>query len=181
MGYAACENAEKGNYRDGNFGAGTGATVGKFYGPEFCMKSGIGSYAVQIGELQVGALWRINALGDIYDWKNGKKVAGLLAKDKKSFLCTEDEVYKSYEVVKNKFVANTTIGAVITNAAFHKTQLCKIASMTHNGYAAPSAPSIRRQMVTVSMPCPQGRWRRIWTWWVLWRLRSCRKPFSGLL
>lgn len=42
--------------------------------------------------------------------KNGKKVAGLLEKDKKSFLCTEDEVYKSYEVVKNKFVANTTIG-----------------------------------------------------------------------
>lgn len=91
------------------------------------MKSGIGSYAVQIGELQVGAIVAVNALGDIYDWKNGKKVAGLLEKDKKSFLCTEDEVYKSYEVVKNKFVANTTIGAVITNAAFHKTQLCKIA------------------------------------------------------
>ena len=89
MGYAACENAEKGNYRDGNFGAGTGATVGKLYGPEFCMKSGIGSYAVQIGELQVGAIVAVNALGDIYDWKNGKKVAGLLAKDKKSFLCTE--------------------------------------------------------------------------------------------
>lgn len=142
MGYAACENAEKGNYRDGNFGAGTGATVGKLYGPEFCMKSGIGSYAVQIGELQVGAIVAVNALGDIYDWKNGKKVAGLLEKDKKSFLCTEDEVYKSYEVVKNKFVANTTIGAVITNAAFHKTQLCKIASMTHNGLCPfhPSGP-----------------------------------------
>ena len=82
----------------------------------------------------------VNALGDIYDWKNGKKVAGLLEKDKKSFLCTEDEVYKSYEVVKNKFVANTTIGAVITNAAFHKTQLCKIASMTHNGYARAIRP-----------------------------------------
>ena len=115
MGYAACENAEKGNYRDGTFGAG-------------------------IGELQVGAIVAVNALGDIYDWKNGKKVAGLLAKDKKSFLCTEDEVYKSYEVVKNKFVANTTIGAVITNAAFHKTQLCKIASMTHNGYARSIRP-----------------------------------------
>ena len=126
MGYAACENAEKGNYRDGNFGAGTGATVGKLYGPEFCMKSGIGSYAVQIGELQVGAIVAVNALGDIYDWKNGKKVAGLLEKDKKSFLCTEDEVYKSYEVVKNKFVA--------------KTQLCKIASMTHNGYARSIRP-----------------------------------------
>ena len=82
MGYAACENAEKGNYRDGNFGAGTGATVGKFYGPEFCMKSGIGSYAVLIGDLQVGAIVAVIALGDIYDWKNGKKGAGLLAKDK---------------------------------------------------------------------------------------------------
>ena len=46
MGYEACKNAEKGNYRDGNFGAGCGATVGKFAGMEFCMKSGIGSYAV---------------------------------------------------------------------------------------------------------------------------------------
>ena len=29
MGYAACEGAEKNNYQDGNFGAGTGASVGK--------------------------------------------------------------------------------------------------------------------------------------------------------
>ena len=37
------------NYQDGNFGVGTGATVGKFRGMDYCMKSGIGSYAVQIG------------------------------------------------------------------------------------------------------------------------------------
>jgi len=140
MGYEACENAEKGNYSDGNYGAGTGATVGKLYGKDFCMKSGIGSYAVQIGELKVGAVVAVNALGDIYDWKTGKKVAGLLARDKKTFLCTEDEVYKSYEVVKNKFVKNTTIGAVITNAKFQKSQLCKIAGMTHDGYARSIRP-----------------------------------------
>lgn len=140
MGYLACENAEKGNYTDGNAGAGTGATVGKFYGKDFCMKSGIGSYAVRIGELEVGAIVAVNSLGDIYDWKNGQKVAGLLAPDKKTFLCTEDEVYKSYEVVKNKFVNNTTIGVVITNAKFSKTQLCKIAGMTHNGYARSIRP-----------------------------------------
>lgn len=140
MGYEACRSSETGNYRDGNFGAGCGATVGKLYGKDFCMKSGIGSYAVQIGELKVGAIVAVNALGDIYDWKNGKKVAGLLAPDKKTFLCTEDEVYKSYEVVKNKFVGNTTIGAVITNAQFTKTQLCKIAGMTHNGYARSIRP-----------------------------------------
>ena len=55
------------------------------------MKSGIGSYAVQIGELQVGAIVAVNALGDIYDWKNGKKVAGLLDKDKNPSFSTEDE------------------------------------------------------------------------------------------
>lgn len=140
MGYEACVNAEAGNYRDGNFGAGTGASVGKLYGKDFCMKSGIGSYAVRVGELEVGAVVAVNALGDIYDWKNGKKAAGLLAKDKKSFLCTEDEVYKSCKAVKNKFVENTTIGVVITNAEFNKTQLCKLAGMTHNGYARSIRP-----------------------------------------
>ena len=38
MAYRACENAEAGNYRDGNFGAGTGASVGKLMGMEHCMK-----------------------------------------------------------------------------------------------------------------------------------------------
>lgn len=145
MGYEACKNAESGNYQDGNVGAGTGATVGKLYGKDYCMKSGIGSYAVQIGELKVGAVVAVNALGDIYDWKDGKKVAGLLDKDKKHFLCTEDEVYKSYRVMENKFVekadiTNTTIGVVLTNAKFQKTQLCKIAGMTHNGYARSIRP-----------------------------------------
>lgn len=140
MGYEACVNAEKGNYEDGNVGAGTGATVGKIHGGEGCMKSGIGSYAVQIGELQVGAIVAVNALGDIYDWKNGKKVAGILAKDNKTFLDTEEEFYKSYEVAENKFVENTTIGIVITNAKFNKTQLCKIASMTQNGLARSIRP-----------------------------------------
>jgi len=133
MGYAACKAL--GNYRDGNYGAGTGATVGKLMGMDYCMKSGIGSYAVQIGDLQVGAIVAVNALGDIFDWRNGQKVAGLLSEDKKHFRSAEEVMYSSYEVVENKFVGNTTIGAVITNGAFEKTALCKIARMAHNGYA----------------------------------------------
>ena len=54
MGYEACKGAYADNYQDGNFGVGTGATVGKFRGMDYCMKSGIGSYAVQIGELKIG-------------------------------------------------------------------------------------------------------------------------------
>ena len=56
---------------------------------------------------------------------------------------TEEAVYKSYEVVKNKFTGateNTTIGAVITNAAFPKSSLCKIAGMAHDGYARAIRP-----------------------------------------
>ncbi|MDD2959365.1 MAG: P1 family peptidase [Lachnospiraceae bacterium] len=140
MGYEACVNAEKGNYKDGNFGAGTGATVGKLYGMDYCMKSGIGSYAVQIGELQVGAIVAVNALGDIYDWTKGRKIAGLLDESKAGFRSTVDEMYKNYEVVKNKFTGNTTIGIVLTNAEFQKTELTKIAGMAHNGYARAIAP-----------------------------------------
>ena len=39
------------------------------------------------------------------------------------------------EVVENKFVGNTTITVVMTNARFEKAQLCKIAGMAHDGYA----------------------------------------------
>ena len=86
MGYAAAKQAaEAPNYRDGNFGAGCGATVGKIAGMASCMKSGIGSFAVQIGSLQVGAVVALNALGDIYDAKDGKQIAGLLAEDGKIF------------------------------------------------------------------------------------------------
>ena len=39
------------------------------------MKSGIGAYAVQLGELKVGAVVTLNALGDIYDIDTDKKIA----------------------------------------------------------------------------------------------------------
>lgn len=140
MAYEACCRAEEGNYQDGCFGAGTGATVGKVLGMDHCMKSGIGSYAVQVGELKVGAIVAVNALGDVYDWKNGQKVAGVRAGDGRSFVDAEDAALQSIEVVENKFVGNTTIGVVVTNAAFDKTRLCKIAGMAHDGYARAIRP-----------------------------------------
>lgn len=140
MGYEACLNAYQNNYQDGNFGAGTGATVGKFKGMGHCMKSGIGSYAVQIGELKIGAIVVVNALGDIYDHHTGRILAGMLSDTGNSFADTASMLYQSYEIRENKFVGNTTIGAVITNAAFDKSQLCKIAGMTHNGYARSIRP-----------------------------------------
>lgn len=140
MGYEACLRAEEENYRDGNYGAGCGATVGKFAGMDYCMKSGIGSCALQVGELQVGAVVAVNALGDIYDWRSGQKLAGLLAEDRRSFRRTEDLMYADTRTVENKFTGNTTIGVVITNADFQKASLCKIAGMAHDGYARSIRP-----------------------------------------
>ncbi len=141
MGYAAAKNAmEAPNYRDGNYGAGCGATVGKLAGMETCMKSGIGSYAIQLGPLQIGAVVVVNALGDVYDWKTGRKVAGLLTPDKKGFRDSVALMQESIAVHENRFAENTTIGAVVTNAAFTKPQLCKIAGMAHNGYARSIRP-----------------------------------------
>ena len=141
MGYraAVCADKEQ-NYRDGNYGAGCGCTVGKIKNMDYCMKTGIGSYAIQIDDFKIGAVVALNALGDIYDYKNGRKIAGLLAEDKKSFADSVDVMKSSLEVIDNKFTGNTTIGVVITNADFNKTQLCKIAGMTHNGYARSIKP-----------------------------------------
>ena len=141
MGYAAAKNAmEAPNYRDGNYGAGCGATVGKLAGMETCMKSGIGSYAVQLGPLQIGAIVVVNALGDVYDWKTGRKVAGLLKPDKRGVRDSVALMEESIAIHENRFAENTTIGAIVTNAAFTKAQLCKIAGMAHNGYARSIRP-----------------------------------------
>ena len=140
MGYEAAQNAfENPNYKDGNYGAGCGATVGKIAGMDTCMKSGIGSYAIQIGELKIGAVVAVNALGDIYDWKTGKKIAGLLAEDKRGFRDTLEYMARDIST-KDKFTGNTTLGVIITNASFEKSQLCKIAGMAHDGYARSIRP-----------------------------------------
>ena len=123
------------NYRDGNFGAGCGASVGKIRGMKTAMKSGIGSYAVEIGALKLGAVVVVNALGDIFDWKSGEKMAGLLSGDGVHFESTMEVMCESIRAVENKFTGNTTIGIIITNAHFDKAELCKIAGMAHNGYA----------------------------------------------
>ena len=136
MGYAAAKAAfETPNYRDGNYGAGCGASVGKAGGMETAVKTGVGSYAVQIGELKVGAIVVLNALGDIFDWKTGRQIAGLLSQDKSKLVSTMEVLCRSIEVVDNKFTGNTTISVIITNAHFEKAQLCKIAGMGHDGYA----------------------------------------------
>lgn len=134
MGYAACISAEQNYPESGNIGGGTGATVGKLYGMARAMKGGLGIYAVSVGQLKMAAVVVVNALGDIYDIEKGGQLAGLLTEDLQGFADTCQEFYLINKK-KELFQSNTTIGAVITNGKFSKTEMTKIASMARNAYA----------------------------------------------
>lgn len=141
MGYEACKNATDKGCPSGNIGAGTGATVGKFFGIDRAMKGGLGSYAVQVGELKVGAIVAVNCLGDVINPQTGEILAGLLDEEAKTLVGTENEMLKKYSEKKNVFSGNTTIGIVATNGKFNKAQMNKIASMAHNGYGRTMRPA----------------------------------------
>jgi len=140
MGYAACEAAGKSEPEEGNVGAGAGATVGKFFGIDRMMKSGLGIYAVQAGDIQCAAVAAVNALGDVFDPETGIQIAGLLSEGRSKMISTVSAMYDEIGKSRNVFSGNTTIGCVITNAKLTKTQCNKLASVAHNGFARAIRP-----------------------------------------
>jgi len=141
MGYEACRAAfDKEELRQGNYGAGTGATVGKWFGSERMMKGGLGIYAAQVGSIKCAAVVAVNCLGDVYDTETGKVLAGVMSEDKTEILSTDDFLLKTLENPHNLFNGNTTIGCIITNAKLTKPECNKLASVTHNAYARAISP-----------------------------------------
>lgn len=140
MAYQACLNARRDTVEEGCVGAGTGCTVGKCGGADFAMKSGLGTYAVRNGDLCVGAIVAVNAMGDIYDIDTGKQLAGLRSEDGTGLRSSEEFIYAMEAQKTVGYAANTTIGAIVTNAAFDKSKVGKIAAMAHNGYARTIRP-----------------------------------------
>ena len=139
MAYSACENASYNPPAEGNAGAGIGCSIGKYRGMGRAMKSGFGTYALQAGPLKVGAMVAVNALGDVYD-QNGRMIAGLLNPERNGLSNTLEELFRDVTAAANLFTGNTTLGIIVTNARFNKTQLTKIAGMTHNGFARSIRP-----------------------------------------
>ena len=119
MGYAACEDSRRNLNRCGNVGAGMGATVGKMLGADRAMKSGLGTYAVQVGRLQVGAVVAVNAIGDVFEPDSHRQLAGLLSRDRTHMISSEEEAVRLLQL-KSHFVSNTTIAAVVTSQSSPK-------------------------------------------------------------
>ncbi|HEY2383057.1 MAG TPA: P1 family peptidase [Terriglobia bacterium] len=141
-GYKACTNAKSGAVEEGSVGAGAGATIGKIGGGK-PMKGGIGTSSIKLPNgLVVGAIVAVNCVGDVIDPRSGKIVAGARTADGRSFLNIMETFRSGRGVVQNTPPGqNTTIGVVATNARFDKTQMTKIAEMSHDGMARAINPT----------------------------------------
>ena len=113
-GYAACEAATTGSFATGRVGAGTGATVGKWRGPDGVRPAGLGTATCRGDDgLVVSALIVCNAWGDV----RGGTPVDLRAGG------------------ASDLMANTTIGVIATNARLDKLQCLLVAQSGHDGLA----------------------------------------------
>lgn len=137
MGYLACQRAGL-EVKEGNFGAGAGATIGKLRGYANSTKGGLGTWSVTLSNgFTVGAIVAVNAFGDVYDPEKGRIIAGV-RDDEGRIIGTQkafEDMSKISVLSEEMFYTNTTIAVVACNADFNKSQLTKLAGMAHNGLA----------------------------------------------
>jgi L-aminopeptidase/D-esterase-like protein len=125
-GYTACVDAVAGPFATGPVGAGCGATVRKWQGPDLSRAGGLGTATVRRGELVVSALVVVNAVGDVRPPGEDPLDLGELAG----------------EWATPAFAAvNTTLGVVVTNAALDKTGCHLLAQSGHDGLARALDPA----------------------------------------
>jgi L-aminopeptidase/D-esterase-like protein len=127
-GYAACEAARE-TVEEGSVGAGTGATVAKLNGPDGAVKGGVGTASVRDDDVVVGALFAVNAVGEILG-EDGEPIAV-------SRTAAGGEAV-SWPPVAG---ANTVIGVVATNARLSKERANLLAVAAHDAFASAVRPA----------------------------------------
>jgi L-aminopeptidase/D-esterase-like protein len=151
MGYRAAASASSGAPAEGNYGAGTGASVGKIFGPKSAMKAGIGAASMNVGGLVVGAIVAVNAFGDVVDPQTGKILAGARSTQLGPFQLGHAGYFGDTLEIMKTFIgrtvlsfatkANTVIGVVTTNARLSKPEATKVAQMAQDGVARAIRPA----------------------------------------
>ena len=134
-GYDACVAASRNAPAEGNVGAGSGALVGKLFGIDRAMKGGIGSAAVTLGGVTVGALVACNALGDVVDPDNGQVIAGARTEDGRSLLGIRRAILAGEQPRPLLAGTNTTLAILATDAVLTKAQAQRLAQAAHDGLA----------------------------------------------
>ena len=144
-GWAACEAATEAEPSNGSVGVGAGCTVGKEAGREWASKGGQGRAVRQSGDVTVGALVAVNALGSVLG-EDGRVIAGCRAPDNRpryphaplSVLRAGSERDTPDESAS---ISNTVIGCVVTNARLRKPEVCRVADLGHTGIARAVSPA----------------------------------------
>jgi L-aminopeptidase/D-esterase-like protein len=134
-GYAACVEAELGDPSPpaGRLGAGRGATVGKWRGPEFAVAGGYGTAVRFDGDLVVGALAVVNAAGDVVA-ADGRVLAGSTAPGDVGPFARPAPLA----------LEHTTLVVVATNARLTRDDCWLLAQSGHHGLAHAVRPSHTR-------------------------------------
>lgn len=140
MGEAAAAAATDAAVVEGCVGAGTGATVGKALGMKNAMKSGIGTYTMELpGGILVSALVAVNAAGDVLDPKSGAILAGTRKEPGSREFANSTELMKSGRA-PGGLRRNTTLAVVATNARLDKVQAGRVAQHGHHGFVRAISP-----------------------------------------
>lgn len=137
-GYAACTAAKEDCDVQGNVGAGTGATVGKWAGSEFRMKGGLGMSTVHNDQLMAACVAVVNAVGDVVA-ATGKVLAG--ARKPSGEFFGDTEAVRLLARGKIPMQVNTTLVCLVTNAKLSKVQTHRLAQRAHNGMARAINPA----------------------------------------
>jgi L-aminopeptidase/D-esterase-like protein len=140
MGYEAAANASAKNLQEGRIGVGRGATVGKILGHENCMYGGVGTASEKLGEINLGVLVVVNALGDIVDPTSGNIIAGARNPQTGDFLNTA-EYLKENHIDPFQPSTNTTLAVVATDALLTKEEAIKVAEMAQDGVSRTIRPA----------------------------------------
>jgi L-aminopeptidase/D-esterase-like protein len=141
MGYLAAQQATAENNQQGLVGAGTGATVGKFNGPQYAMNGGVGTCSDIIDEkIVVGVLVVVNSLGNIIDPSSGKTVAGARHPETKKFI-DPLLIVKKPQSLSFARLTNTTLAVIATNARLTKAEAKRLAQMATTGITRSTFPA----------------------------------------
>jgi L-aminopeptidase/D-esterase-like protein len=126
-GYEACDAAGE-DIEEGSVGAGTGATVGMALGASGIMKSGVGTWAENRGDVVVGAIAVVNAFGDVRD-AEGRILAGARGPDgfvdARRYLANGGALGGGF----SRAGTNTTLVVVATNTNATRLELHSVAQM----------------------------------------------------
>ena len=121
----------------GRVGAGTGATVGKWRGPQHTRPGGLGTASIRHGDLVVSTLVAVNAFGDIEPGAGGEPIAihDLPVDPVTGALVPGSRDGGDGEAGAASGIGNTTLGVVVTNARLDKAACHLVAQGAHDGFA----------------------------------------------